>query len=312
MVSLLCLALALLAPDARAESASVLPGGSAVIYGGLGLNRFSRLQFADNVEGQQEIDPGLRLRADLYTASGLTDALQLSIYVPVVHGRILEQDERGPCPGGVGSATEDDYCDAFTTVGAPNIQARYALLDGAFKLTPALALGGDPWNADLRGRLVTPSDAVAEVAPGVYLGGTVDLGSVGLDLLGAGTYALRFGRLVDGGAGPFRAPADEVRWSAEARVRPPGPVSVELGLHGVQRLWGVDWDASYQSSYFTTLDRWTALWYRHLAGSAKLSVALSDSMGLHVGAGRVLSVRNGPPDTLDFTVGVHRYFAPRS
>lgn len=311
MLATLALAALLSSAPAQAETASTLPGGSQVLYGGLGATHSRMLQFRDDAEGRQQIDPGLRVRADLYGAAGLSDRVELSAYLPVAHGRVLDSDSRGPCPGGVGNATEPDYCDAWTTVGAPFVQARWGLLQGPLLLTPALGVGGDPWNAGLRGRLVTPSDAVVDVVPGLYLGGGTDLGGLRLDLVGKGAWAVRLGRQVDGAAGSFTAPADEIRWAGEVHLAPSPKAKVELGLHGLNRLWGADWDGAYQSTYFTSPDRWTSLWYRQVAVTAKVSLALSETMGLHVGGGRVVAVRNGPPDTLDITVGVHRYFAPR-
>lgn len=294
---------------AHAESGWTLPEGAHVLYGGLGANTFSQLRFVDDAEGQQTIDRGLRTRLDLYGATGLTDRLQLSAYVPVVHARVIDTVDRGPCPDGVGSSTEADYCDPFTTVGAPAVQARYAAVTEPLRLVAGLAVAGDPWNASKRGRYVGYGDAVVDLQPSLIVARSWTLGATELGLLGRGAYTWRFSRLIeDSPAGPFRAPGDDLRWLAEVHLAPPGPVSVEMGLHGLERLWGLDWDGSYQAAHFPTLDRWTTLYYKHVAAGAKISVGLSETMGLHLGASRVISVRNGPPDTLDFSVGVHRYF----
>ncbi len=294
---------------AHGESGWTLPDGAHVLYGGLGANTFSQLQFADDVEGQQTIDRGLRTRVDLFGATGLTDRLQLSAYVPVVHAQVLDTEGRGPCPDGVGTSTEVDYCDPFTTVGAPAVQARYAAVTDPLRLVAGFAVAGDPWNASKRGRYVGYGDAVVDLQPSLIVARSWTLGATEVGLLGRGAYTWRFSRLIeDSPAGSFRAPADDLRWLAEVHLAPPGPVSIELGLHGLERLWGLDWDGSYQAAHFPTVDRWTTLYYKHVAAGAKVSVALSETMGLHLGASRVISVRNGPPDTLDFSVGVHRYF----
>lgn len=59
-------------------------------------------------------------------------------------------------------------------------------------------------------------------------------------------------------------------------------------------------------------DRWAALRDQHVAVRGRLSVSPGDTMGLHLQGGRVVDVRNGPPDTRDLGIGWHRYFAPRS
>ena len=53
MLSLLSLAASLLAPAALAETPTVLPGGSTVLYGGLGANHFDQLQFRGDAAGAQ-------------------------------------------------------------------------------------------------------------------------------------------------------------------------------------------------------------------------------------------------------------------
>jgi hypothetical protein len=303
-----------LAPAAQAESAAVLPAGGKVLYAGAGLNTYSRLRFADGSAADDgQLDRATRSRLDLYAASGLGTRFQVSAWLPVVRSTVPESgfgnDGRGPCP------SSDDFCEPILSVGTAGLQGRAQLLrqeSAPLDLSAGLALQSDLWNADVRSRYTAFGDGTVDLQPALYAGRGVALGATRLGLLGWGAYSWRRGRVIaEGSAGPFRAPGDDLRGGVELRVDPQGPLAVELGGRAYRRLWGLDWDGAYQSEYWPTQDRWTSLWYRDLALGGKLSVDLPRDLGLHLGAYRVVAVRNGPPDSWDLTLGVHRWFAPR-
>ncbi len=311
MVPALVLVGLMLPAVSHAETADALPDGSQVVYAGLGFNTFKRLQFGEfDGSEAQELDTALRTRLDMYWAMGLADRLQISAALPLVHSMVLDSDDRGPCPD---LFEDEDYCKGFFRPGQLSVAGRYQLVRRKVSLAGDLSLRGDPWNGDLRGRYTAYGEGTVDLQPGATLDWDADLGGDwALRLVGAGAYTFRFSRLNDdGSAGSFRAPADHISGLAELQVMPPGPVSVTLGSAGMQRLWGLDWDAAYQEDYFPTQDRWTVLWYKQVAAYGKVSIDLPKDIGLHVGAGRVLRVRNGPPDMWDFTVGVHKYYGPK-
>ncbi len=308
--AVLSLTLLLATGAAQAEQTDVLPDGAHVVYAGLGVNTFKKLQFIDGDGGEaQDLDRALRTRVDLYWATGLGSRFQVAASLPVVHSTVLDSDERGPCPD---LFADQQYCEGFLRPGQLAVTGRFLALDKAVGIATELGLRGDPWNAGLRGRYTAYGEGTVDLQPGAVIDWDVALGSWDLRLVGAGSYAFRFSRLVtEGSAGSFRAPGDHLSGLAEVQLAPPGKVSLTLGTAGMRRLWGLDWDSDYQAEYFPTDDRWTVLWYRQLAAYGKVSVALPKDMGLHLGAGRVVRVRNGPPDTWDVTVGVHKYYGPR-
>lgn len=304
------LAVSWLAPAAHAEQSDVLPPGAHTVYGGVGINTYRKLQFIDGAGGEpQELDRALRTRLDLYWATGLASRVQLSAALPLVHSTVLDGDDTGPCPE---LFSEEQYCEGFVRPGQLSVAGRVLAVDRDLGLAVDLALQGDPWNAGLRGRYTAYGEGTVDLRPGLTVDWDAALGEWGLRLVGSGSYVFRFSRLIEeGSAAPFRAPADHVAGLAEFQLMPPGAVSFTVGTAGMTRLWGLDWDSDYQAEYFPTDDRWTVLWYRQLSAYGKVSVALPQDMGLHLGAGRVVAVRNGPPDTWDFTVGVHKYYGPR-
>ena len=297
---------------ASAESAQTLPAHSQVVYAGLGLNTYEQLQFTDGTGSEdQTLDRGLRTRLDLYGAMGLHERLTLSAILPVVHSTVLDDDDRGPCPDG---QPFDDFCTAFTTLGPSALGLRFRATSSPLVLTAGISAGGDPWNSGVVGRYTSISDAALGLRPELLAERAFELsGGYGLGLLTAGAYRYVFGSdAPDGTAGSFTTPADEFQWQGELHVKTPHKVRIEVGAKGMHRLWGLDWDEAYQVGYFPTDDRWRVLWYRQVEATAKLSLELPADMGLHLGMSRVVQVRNGPPDTVDITLGVHRFFSGRN
>lgn len=292
---------------AQAESAGTLPGGSQVVYTGLGLTTFSQL---DQGGGVTERDRELRGRLDLYGSLGLTDALQLSLSAPVVASTIADDPNHLPCPG---LLPGEGYCESYLTLGQARLDARYGLLREKAKVTLGLAADVDRWNRARRGQYNSAGSGRTAAEAFLITGGEVPAGAWRLSGLAVGGYTQSFAPDATSADGTLTVPApgNSVRGSLEVKARPPGPVAIELGAHAVQRLSGVDLDDDWVGDwFFSSRDRWNVLRYSHWAGSLKLSVDLPDNMGLHIGASRVLAVENGPADLTDVSIGWHRYFAP--
>ncbi len=304
---------------ARAETARVLPEGSTVVYAGLGLSTSRKLRYGDgsttNASGQTigdaTLDRLVKPRVDLYASHGLTPWLQLSGWLPLVSSFATTDDSSGPCP----NQGPEGFCDPEFGVGEAGIEARFGVVRGDLSLTPAMAVTSDIWNAGSRGQYTSLGDASVAVVPGLLLGYERRMGDWSLGVVGSGRYAWNVVRrsLDFGSAAPLSAPGDELYEVGEVKLGLPVPVELGLSVEGVQRLSGQDWEGSYYQEYWVDNDdRWTVLRYQHLAVRGRVSVALGDDMGLHLQGGKVVDVRNGPPDTWDFGIGWHRYFAPRS
>ncbi len=317
MLQLLLTSLLLSVPSAHADSAAVLPEGSKVVYAGLGVSTFRHLSYGDGTttNGAGEIVQDGRLdrlvkpRLDLYASMGIKPWLQLSAWAPVVASFALTDDSTGPCP----DQGPEGFCDDIVTVGEAGLQARFGLQRERFKFTPALALTSDIWNLGTRGQYNAVGEATIALVPGLYLGYDQPLGDWRLGLHGWGNYAWNVvRRQIDfGSAAPFGAPADELSEGAALSLRMPIGLTVAGLVEAVQRRWGVDWEGSYYQEYWIgNDDRWAVLKYEDVVLRGKLSVELGDDMGLHAQAGRIVYVRNGPPDTWDFGLGWHKYFAP--
>ncbi len=277
---------------AMAESAGTLPGGSATIYGGLGLGSFHY--------GSSGLlrDRQWQGRGVFYGALGLSDRLQLSLDGPLAVNWVQEVPDVGPCPT---EGYEGDYCDVTATVGEIGLHARYRLSPGP-GLSAGLGLRTDAWNAGTRQRWTNAGLGTTSLV-GSLIGGW---GSAPWGFVGAAHYRLTFGRSVDAGLGAVDLPGDELSGSLQASYSP--GLSYTLSLGGVARLWGVEYGEEYIDYYRLTPDRWASLAYRALRAEAKVSVPLGEVAGLHIALGRVLAAANGPRDITDVSVGVHRYF----
>lgn len=285
---------------AFADSATTLPGGSAVVYGGAGVNTF---QYGSSglIRDRQ-----WRLRADFYGAVGLSERAQLSLDGPFVQTFVQDLGDRGPCPS---DAYEGDYCDPVTTAGEVGLTGRYALSRDTVKSVVELGVRTDAWNAGTRGRWTNAGLGTTSLVGGLLGEAHRTWEGVDIGVVAGARYRLVAGRDVDAGLGAERLPGDAVHGVVELSARS-GRTTGQLGLSGMSRLAGVEFGPDYVDYYRLTQDRWASLRYRELRGEAKLSRALSDNAGVHLTVGRVLVARNGPRDALDVSLGVHRYFPP--
>ncbi len=274
-----------------ADSAAPLPDGGTAVYGGLAAYTWRKLRFDTDPEKDSTLDRDLTFRLDLYASHGFTDRLSMNVSAPVVWSQVVDDPETNPCPNG------PFPCEAVVTLGSLGVQARYAVLTGPVMISPALGLTSSSWNAATRGNYATVGEATTDVQPGLYIGGHAG-STFSFDWMVAGIYDYRttFYAAQDG------APADDVRAFAELRGGM-GIVAVTLGASTYQRFGGV-----VVASDLGTDDRWAITDYDNLAGTAKVSLALPENMGLHLSATRILWVRNGPPDAIDVSIGVHRWF----
>lgn len=292
---------------AVAESPGTLPAGSRVVYAGGGYTSFSELDQGGTVV---ERDRGQRMRADLYGSAGLTERFQLSASVPLVYSQVADDPSLAPCPE---LLPAEGYCDRYFTVGQARLDGRVALTQDRLKLTGGLAAEVDAWNQDRRGQYNSAGTGRTVLEAFAVAGGGVPVGGWRMRGLVLGGYGQSLAPEVTSADGEttVKALGNHLRGSAELRAKTPGPVALEVGVHGLRRLSGVDLDTAWAQDWFpASKDRWNVLAYRQLSGSAKVSVDLPHSQGLHVGGSRVLSVDNGPTDLFDVSVGWHKYFAP--
>jgi len=291
---------------AHAESPQVLPKGADVAYAGLGASSFAAIQAnKGSVLNSGARDRLLALRVDTYYARGLTDRIQIAAFAPVVHSRVFDRAGVAPCP------RDTEYCDAITTVGEVGLQGRWQATRGPLNAVVSLAAVADPWNRGTRGRYTAVGQGSVGLIPGVVLGTEAPIRSVTVGIVGYAHYVFRIARRVDEGpAGPLKAPGDVLYGGLEARAKVK-KITTQIGLTGDNRFGGLLWDSDYASFYFPTEDRWGVLRYRRLRAEVKVSVELPQSMGLHMAVGRVVAGVNTPPDVVDVSIGVHRYFAPR-
>ncbi|MCB9746458.1 MAG: hypothetical protein H6740_28025 [Alphaproteobacteria bacterium] len=277
---------------AAAESAWVHPRGAYTLYGGLGYGTF---QYGSSglIRDRQ-----MRGRVDLYGAVGLGHRLQLSVDAPLIHAWVLEHEDRGPCP------REGDYCDPVTTVGESGLHLRWQALQGPLSLSLDAGLRSDAWNAGTRQRWTNAGLGTTQVLSSVVLERSWP--EAGWGAQAWGRYGLVFGRPV----GDLRLPADTLAGGLAVQ-RAWRSTRVELSVGAWTRLGGAEFE-DWVGRYSALDDRWAALAYRQLSARLKWSFPLGETGGLHVSAGRVLLAANGPEDATDLSVGVHRYFAPRS
>jgi hypothetical protein len=284
---------------ALAEYAGTLPGHAVVVYGGPALTTYRQLSVGTAPPGG-DLDRAMQARLDLYGAWGASDRLQLAAYVPVVYSTVASYDVN--CTAG------SDFCAAVAGVGKAGVQARYRLPVAAVTTTLGLGVSSAAWNADTRGRYTAVGEATTDLAPALFLGRDLALGAMGAGVVLFGTYDYRL-VTYDQAPLPHRAPADDVRAGLEVKVSP-GVLTAQLGGYTYQRLGGVDFSADIEH-YFDTDDRWAVLDYDNASVGAKLSVGLPHAMGVHLAVNRVVWVRNGPPDAVDVSLGVHKYWSPK-
>ena len=294
MVTLIAL---LLSHGARAESASTLPAGGRVVYGGVGVTTFEY--------GSAAIirDRQYRARLDLFAAAGLTERWELRAALPVFQTWVQEHADRGPCP------SSSDYCDPTTGAGEAYLAVRRQLVSSSVKLAAEAGGFTDIWNAQTRSRWTNVGQGTWGGTAALLLGGQLPAGTMGF--VAQTRYTLVVGRQVDGSES--RLPSDGLGGGIEGWAQR-GKLRAELGLSGFTRLGGIPYGSEWVSEWLGSEDRWAALQYREIVARGKLSVSLSESTGLHISAGRVLWAWSGPKDALDVGVGVHKYWsaAPRS
>ena len=284
---------------ALAEYAGTIPGHSVVVYGGPALTTYQQLSVGTAPPGGN-LDRALQTRLDLYGAWGASDRLQLAAYVPVVYSTVASYD--------VNCTEGSDFCAAVAGVGKAGVQARYRLPVPAVMTTLGLGVSTGAWNAGTRGRYTAVGEATTDLSPALFLGRDLAFGSMGAGVVLFGAYDYRL-VTYDQAPLPHRAPADDIRAGLEAKVSP-GIFTLQVGGYLYERLGGLDFTTDIEH-YFDTDDRWAVLDYDNVSAGTKLSVALPHSMGIHLAANRVVWVRNGPPDALDISVGVHKYWAPK-
>jgi len=270
----------------------LLPRGSAALYGGLGSSLWT-VGMSRNPR-----DPASIFRIDAWGGYGVTDHVQLSGGLPLVHSRIVVDGPNRPCP-----SPEDDYCQPVTSVGDAHVLVH--LGSSWRRLRGRLAIGPrtDAWNAATRTRYIN-------VGQGTW-GGVVE-GSGGIESDDGGAfvearYVARLGRPVPGY--DFRAPSDAVQGSVAGFVDL-GQLRAQLAAHGHQQVAGVDYGPVYLQTLYDTGNRWGVVAFAQLRAEVKLSWALSDRSGLHLTASRAVATRNGPPDHTDLSLGAHLWIPP--
>lgn len=282
-----------LAPSLAHAGPTLLPAGSASLYGGAGLSVWTW-----GMSGNRR-DPAGIVRFDTWAGAGLTDHLMLSGGVPLAHGRILvDQPGVSPCPN-----RDPEYCRPITALGDAHVLLHAGTRLRGVDLRVALGPRSDAWTAGSRTRYVN-------VGQGTWGGlAEVSAGAEGSDVGGfaEGRYVLRLGRAVDGL--DVRAPGDAVQGQL-AVAATPGPLRIQLSALGHRQLRGVDYGTEYLRRYYPTDERWGVVAFAQLRAEAKVSVALSDRTGLHVAASRAVHTVNGPKDHTDVSVGMHLWLPP--
>jgi hypothetical protein len=304
---------ALLIPLAAAESAGTLPAGSDVIYAGLGGATFNHMRQSDGQSvSSGERDRYLAGRLDLYFAHGLTDRLQLSAWAPVGAAVVLEDSAGLPCPSVAQSDDPDfqGYCNPTVSAGVAGVEGRFKLTGGAVDVTAGLAAAGDPWNAGTRGRYTALGHGTLGLAPALFVGRGFALGGRRSGVTAYGYYMWRFWpTLADEGALQGGSPPDRISGGLEWFVGW-DHWTWQLGVQGAARPGGLQWDDSFAADYWPSSERWLALADSSVRAEVKASLALPKDSGLHIAVGQLLYSTNTAAWMTDFSVGVHRYFAP--
>jgi len=295
--------------DARAESAGTLPSGADVVYLGVGGATYASIDVNDGAavsEGAR--DRAYKLRLDTYYAHGFTDRFQLSAWAAPAAAGFVTDTAGLPCPdiGERGGAYEG-YCDPTVSVGEVGVQARYRLSRGDWRVTAGLAALGDPWNAGTRGRYTAVGVGTLGLAPGLYLGRDFELGGRPSGVVAYANYIWRLTPTLEEGSLAGQTPPDVAGGGVEWRLGF-GRWTGQLAVAGGSRVGGLLWNEPFVDEYWPTDERWLALRDRYLKAEAKASLALGDSAGLHLSAGRMLLATNTSETLTDVAIGVHRYF----
>ena len=293
---------------ALAESPGVMPAGTRAARAGAGLTTFRDLGFGSGaIAGDRVVQP----HVDLYGAWAPAPRLQVSGSVPVVASWVTDGDAPLPCPDGLPT---EGHCEGFGTVGAARIDARYGLLAAQRgTLTLGVAAGSDRWNAARRGQYNAQGTGRSHLEALVIAGTRADPGAWTLDgvLLTAFGYSLA--PSVTSAAGGVRVPGpgDHVRASLELHARPPGPVTLLVGAHALQRLSGVELDAAWIEDWWrASLDRWNVLMARQVTCSAGIGFEVAADRRIELQVQRAVAVQRAFQDTTDVSVGWHQTFAP--
>jgi hypothetical protein len=267
----------------------------ASLYAGLGLYSWRQLRIDADPGRTQTLYRNVTARAELYGSAGLTERLTVSFGLPLVYSRVLDDPELGACEGGLFP------CAPILTVGTASLSARHELQLAGLQVAPGVVLLSSSWNARTRGYYNTVGEATTDVGPSLRLSDRYGTERGSFSWTGSAIYTFRT-TFFQASAG---APHDDVRagLELEGQLR---PVSLGAGLSTYQRLGGIE-----VASLLGTDDRWAVSDYDNVSAQGKLSVALREGLGLHLSVSRVLWVRNGPPDALDVSVGLNRWFAPR-
>ncbi len=277
---------------AHAEYAGVLPAQSWAVYGGLGFTTYGELV---SDAGSGTVDRVNVPRVEGYLAAGLVENLQVAAYVPVFYSFVSEGDP-GPC-----STTSLTDCRDLLGLGRVGVDVRYNLLDKPMMLTLGFGASSNGHLRDERVRYTMPGQATTDFSPALYLGKDLAFGKMGAGfvLFGAYDYRVPADQQADLAE---KAPADDIRAGLEIKVSP-GVLTAQVGAYTYQRLGGTSWLAYPRSE-----DRWATADYDDVSAGVKLSAALPNNMGLHLGFNRVLWVNNGASDATDITLGFHKYF----
>ena len=281
---------------AHAESADTLSAGAKVLYAGIGSSTF-QYGSSGNLRDRQ-----VRARLDTYAAVGLGERFQLAVDAPFLRSGILvDFEDRPPC----NEDRDDDWCAPVTTLGEAGLHGRLRLGGGDTRGALGLGFRSDRWNAWQRHRWTNVGQGASTlVAQGVF---GQKLGRA--DLVIEARYGFVLGQSVQLQTGSTtRLPHDWVAGGLQLGF-PTGPTWSQASVGGFTRLggeeFGTAWTETYPSEWV-----WSGLRYRELRGELKTSVPLGESSGLHLAVGRVLVAANGPRDTWDVSVGVHRYWGP--
>jgi len=293
MRSSLLAAILLFAPPPARAGPTVLPAGSASLYGGVGTSVWSY-----GMSGNPR-DPAGIARIDTWAGTGIAEHWMISGGVPLVHSRILvDREGVQPCPN-----NEPDYCRPVTNLGDAHVLVHGGTRWKGIDLRAAAGPRSDIWTAGSRLRYLNVGQGT--------VGGLAELaaGAEGADVGGflEGRYVLRFGRTVEGE--DFRAPGDAVQGQL-ALAMSPGPVRVQLSALGHKQLRGVPFDATYLRTHYRTGNRWGVIAFAQVRAEAKVSVGLSDRTGLHLTASRAVFTIDGPRDHTDVSLGMHLWIPP--
>ena len=243
---------------AKAASPWTLPEGATSVYAGVGVSTF-----ATGMSGFSR-DRYLQSRLALWAGRGLGERTQLSLSLPLVHTRVLEDPDEGPCPSG-------DYCKPSTSLGSVEVAVQHRISGGGVPFAVRLGLFGDPWNAPTRGRWTNAGQGT--------FGGVVDAitgTSAGEDTRWATAAVLGLAvpvpQRATSASGDVRwLPAPTLRATVEGSVQH-GIIQATVALHGHQRLYGEPYGPDWVRDWRPVLDRWRVTRWGEVRPELKLSV----------------------------------------